>query len=207
MRIRGVGDVHCGGHFFSKARPGGSGRPSFARQIRRATMGFRRLAPIMVFGCLTLAACTQPQQSVTQLPRAERVVVHKAERKLLLIYHGKVERSYHVELGSNPIGQKERSGDSRTPEGTYRLEHNLHSDYFRSIKVSYPNQADLERARVHHWDPGGLIMIHGLPNVLKHEAQYYQTHDWTDGCIAVSNADMVEIWTLTRDGVPIDILP
>jgi murein L,D-transpeptidase YafK len=133
--------------------------------------------------------------------------VHKAERKLLLIYRGKVERSYHVELGSNPVGQKERSGDSRTPEGTYRLEHNLHSDYFRSIKVSYPNQADLERARVNHWDPGGLIMIHGLPNMLKHEAQYYQTHDWTDGCIAVSNADMVEIWTLTRDGVPIDILP
>jgi murein L,D-transpeptidase YafK len=73
--------------------------------------------------------------------------------------------------------------------------------------VSYPNAADLERARAHHWDPGGAIMIHGRPNVLKHESEYYEKHDWTDGCIAVSNADMAEIWRLTPDGTPIDILP
>jgi murein L,D-transpeptidase YafK len=167
----------------------------------------RRLAAMAVFGCLILEACTETQRSVTQLPPADRLVVHKAERTLVLVYHGKVERSYHVELGSNPVGQKERMGDSRTPEGTYRLEHNPRSDYFRSIKVSYPNHKDLERARAHHWDAGGSIMIHGQPNVLKHEAAYYQTHDWTDGCIALSNADMAEVWTLTRNGVPIDILP
>ena len=165
------------------------------------------LAAIVVFGCLTVDACTETQRSVTQFPPADRVVVHKAERKLVLVYHGKVERSYHVELGLNPVGQKERLGDSRTPEGTYRLEHNPRSDYFRSIRVSYPDRADLQRARAHHWDAGGSIMIHGQPNVLKHEAAYYQTHDWTDGCIALSNADMAEVWRLTRDGVPIDILP
>ena len=98
--------------------------------------------------------------------------------------------------------------DFRTPEGSYRLERrNARSDYFLSIKVSYPNEADLKRAHAHHWDTGGSIMIHGLPNYLKHEPDYYQNHDWTDGCIAVSNADMTEIWMLIPDDVPIDILP
>jgi murein L,D-transpeptidase YafK len=103
---------------------------------------------------------------------------------------------------------QDRSGDSRTPEGTYRLErHNPRSDFFLSIEVSYPNQADLARARAHDWDPGGLIMIHGVPNSLKQPPEYYESHDWTDGCIAVTNADMAEIWTLTPDHAPIDILP
>ena len=73
--------------------------------------------------------------------------------------------------------------------------------------MSYPNPEDLKRARAGHWDTGGSIMIHGLPNLLKHEPDYYSNHDWTDGCIAVSNADMVEIWMLTPDDAPIDILP
>jgi murein L,D-transpeptidase YafK len=157
---------------------------------------------------LSLVAACSTRQPVTALSPADRLVVHKAERQLLLMHGDKVERSYHVALGLNPVGQKEHEGDSRTPEGTYRLAgHNPRSDYFLSIKVSYPNAADRERARAHHWDPGGSIMIHGLPNVLKREPDYYAKHDWTDGCIAVSNTDMAEIWRLTRDGVPIDILP
>jgi murein L,D-transpeptidase YafK len=156
---------------------------------------------------VALVVACRTQRSVARLAPADRVVVHKAERTLLLMHDGTVERSYHVWLGANPLGQKEREGDSRTPEGTYRLTHNPRSDYYLSLKVSYPNAEDLERARAHHWDPGGLIMIHGQPNVLKHAPEYYRTHDWTDGCIAVSNADMAEIWTLTRDGMPIDILP
>jgi murein L,D-transpeptidase YafK len=138
----------------------------------------------------------------------DRVVVRKADHRLFLMHDGHVVRAYPVSLGLNPVGQKERSGDSRTPEGSYYLEsRNAHSDYFLSIKVSYPNQADVERARAHHRDPGGQIMIHGQPNEPKHGPQYYETHDWTDGCIAVSNADMAEIWSLTPDNVPIDILP
>ena len=79
--------------------------------------------------------------------------------------------------------------------------------FFLSIKVSYPNEQDIRRAHTRHWDTGGSIMIHGLPNILKHEQEYYESHDWTDGCVAVSNADMVEIWMLVPDDVPIDILP
>jgi len=153
-------------------------------------------------------AMLTPPPTMESLPIVDRVVVHKGERRLSLMHGGNVVRSYHVALGLNPEGQKERSGDFRTPEGTYRLEkRNPRSDFFLSIKVSYPNEADLKRARARHWDTGGSIMIHGLPNLLKHEPEYYENHDWTDGCIAVSNADMTEIWMLTPDEAPIDILP
>ena len=148
-----------------------------------------------------------PPSTVT-LPVVDRVVVKKAQRRLLLMRGGNVVRTYHVALGLSPEGQKERSGDFRTPEGTYRLEkRNPRSDFFLSIKVSYPNETDLRRARARHWDTGGSIMIHGLPNQLKHEPEYYESHDWTDGCIAVSNSDMTEIWMLIPDDVPIDIVP
>jgi murein L,D-transpeptidase YafK len=166
----------------------------------------RSFAAMLAVSCVTISACSKTEP-VKEFPPVDRVVVRKAERQLLLMHGGKVERSYHVALGLNPVGPKERSGDSRTPEGRYRLEHSPHSDYFLSIKVSYPNEADIERARAHHWDPGGDIMIHGRPNLLKHEPEYYAGHDWTDGCIALSNADMAEIWRLTPEGIPIDILP
>lgn len=180
-------------------------------------MTFRTLVPILALACVAGAARSdalpevQPVmlRPVTEtLPVVDRVLVRKAERRLLLMRGGNVVRSYHVALGLSPVGQKERSGDFRTPEGSYRLERrNPRSDYFLSIKVSYPNPLDLQRARARHWDSGGSIMIHGLPNQLRHDPDYYLNQDWTDGCIAVSNADMVEIWMLTPDDVPIDILP
>jgi murein L,D-transpeptidase YafK len=146
--------------------------------------------------------------SVGQLPPVDHVVVHKADRKLFLMHGEKIVRSYKVALGLNPVGTKERSGDFRTPEGTYRLiRRNPRSDFFLSMQVSYPNEADLKHARRNHWDTGGSIMIHGLPNQLKHDPAYYENVDWTDGCIALSNADMLEIWLLTPDNALIEILP
>jgi murein L,D-transpeptidase YafK len=142
------------------------------------------------------------------LPYVDHVVVKKAERRLYLMDGDKVVRSYKVALGLEPVGPKERDGDFRTPEGWYRLDRrNPRSEFFLSIQISYPNATDLRRAALHHWQPGGSIMIHGLPNRLKSSPWYYRHNDWTDGCIAVSDADMVEIWLLTRDGMPIDILP
>ena len=181
-------------------------------------MRFRSLGALLLLGCAGEIAHADglpqaqpvmlPAPALNTLPLVDRVVVHKGERRLLLMHGGNIVRSYHVALGLSPTGQKERSGDFRTPEGTYRLERrNARSDYFLSIKVSYPNETDLKRAHLRHWDTGGSIMIHGLPNFLKHEPDYYLSHDWTDGCIAVSNADMTEIWMLTPDDVPIDILP
>lgn len=142
------------------------------------------------------------------LPYVDHLVVRKAQRRLYLMDGDKVVRSYKVALGLEPIGPKERDGDFRTPEGWYRLDRrNPRSEFFLSIQISYPSPADLQRAHLHGWQAGGSIMIHGLPNHLKNSPGYYRHNDWTDGCIAVSDADMVEIWLLTRDGMPIDIRP
>jgi murein L,D-transpeptidase YafK len=142
------------------------------------------------------------------LPRIDHIVVRKAQRRMYLMDGDKIVRSYKIALGLEPVGRKERDGDFRTPEGWYRLaRRNPRSDYFLSIQISYPNAADSQRAHLHHWQTGGSIMIHGLPNRLKNSPWYYRHNDWTDGCIAVSDADMVEIWLLTREGMPIDILP
>jgi murein L,D-transpeptidase YafK len=143
-----------------------------------------------------------------QLPIADEIVVRKSERKLYLLRRGEVIRSYRVALGLQPQGPKEHAGDFRTPEGHYQLtRRNTRSDYFLSIQVSYPNADDMRRAHNQHLDPGGSIMIHGLPNNLRHPPDYYATADWTDGCIALSNSDMVEVWLMTQDNVRVDILP
>jgi murein L,D-transpeptidase YafK len=143
-----------------------------------------------------------------ELPIADRVLVKKSERRLYLMRGNDVLRAYRVALGLNPGGAKQRAGDFRTPEGNYRLtRRNTRSDFFLSIQVSYPNDLDMKNARRNGWQPGGSIMIHGLPNDPRHAPDYYATQVWTDGCIAVTNADMVEIWMMTSDNVPIDIQP
>jgi len=144
----------------------------------------------------------------TEMPVATRVVVRKGERRMDLMRGSEVLRSYKIALGLQPAGPKERAGDFRTPEGRYYLtRRNARSDYFLSIQVSYPSDTDLKKAKKGGWDPGGSIMIHGLPNRLRHDPAYYLARDWTDGCIAVSNSDMVEIWLLTQNEIPIDIFP
>jgi murein L,D-transpeptidase YafK len=142
------------------------------------------------------------------IPVADLIVVRKSERRLYLMRHGEVLRSYRVALGLQPEGAKERAGDFRTPEGRYLLtRRNPRSDFFLSIQVSYPNDQDIRRARHQHVDPGGSIMLHGLPNSLRHPPEYYAQSDWTDGCIAMSDSDMVELWMMTQDNTPIDIRP
>jgi murein L,D-transpeptidase YafK len=176
----------------------------------------RILLATVVLACAAVAARGDalPQaervmlRSTESLPVVDRLVVRKTDRKLVLLHGDSVVRTYKIALGLNPVGQKERAGDFRTPEGRYSLiRRNPRSDFFLSLQVSYPNDTDLKRAKRNHWDAGGSIMIHGMPNQLKHEPTYYESRDWTDGCIALSNADMVEVWLLTPDNAPIDILP
>ena len=117
-------------------------------------------------------------------------------------------RTMNISLGLMPRGPKRQEGDFRPPEGKYFIEaKNPDSDYFLSLKVSYPNAGDLERARQLGVDPGGQIMIHGLPNKPADELANYLSRDWTDGCIAVSNSDMVDLWRLTSVPMPIEIHP
>jgi murein L,D-transpeptidase YafK len=142
------------------------------------------------------------------LPVADRVVVSKAERKLQLLRNGEVLRTYKVVLGLRPEGHKEYEGDFRTPEGLYHLSRrNPNSEYFLSIQIDYPNDRDIARARRQGLRPGGAIMIHGQPNVPRKPRDYYSNVDWTEGCIAVSNSDMVEIWLMTPLDTPIEIRP
>jgi hypothetical protein len=145
---------------------------------------------------------------IVPMPQADAVIVRKGERRLYLMQHGQVLRTYKIALGLEPQGPKLASGDFRTPEGHYYLtRRNPRSDYFLSIQVSYPNDDDVRRARLAHVDPGGSIMVHGLPNTLSHSPTYYAKSDWTNGCIALSDSDMVEVWLMTRDNTPIEILP
>ncbi|MBS0398311.1 MAG: L,D-transpeptidase family protein [Proteobacteria bacterium] len=146
--------------------------------------------------------------STTEMTLADHVVVRKSERKLLLFHGDQLLGTYRIALGLNPLGPKQREKDSRTPEGRYFLSRrNTRSDYFLAIQVSYPNRQDVRNARRHGWAPGGAIMIHGQPNVPSRSPLYYAETDWTDGCIALSNSDMVEVWMRTQDDIPIEIYP
>lgn len=154
-------------------------------------------------GNRTLAmADTSVMMDVNQL------VVRKDERRLYLMSNDQVIRSYRISLGKTPEGHKLYEGDSRTPEGSYTIDfRNPNSDYYKSIRISYPNPKDRELAEAWGLKPGGNIMIHGLPNDVGDMAFAYQGLDWTDGCIAVTNEAMDEIWRLVELGTPISILP
>ncbi|WP_221271716.1 L,D-transpeptidase family protein [Tunturibacter empetritectus] len=137
---------------------------------------------------------------------ADKVVVLKTERKLLLMKGSEVLKTYTLSLGGNPVGPKIMEGDRRTPEGNYVLDrHNAHSQYHRSIHISYPNADDIARAKRFGVPTGGELYIHGLPNDFKGPSG--QLGDWTEGCIAVTNAEIDEIWRVVPDGTPIEIKP
>ncbi len=151
---------------------------------------------------------TGPAGPTGMIQPVDRVIVHKATRKMELFRGGAIVASYRVSLGLVPTGQKQREGDYRTPEGSYRLtRRNAQSDFFLAVQVSYPEATYIVLARRHGWAPGGSIMVHGLPNSLKYSRDRYLSNDWTDGCIALSNEDMLDFWLLTGLGTPIEIRP
>ena len=174
----------------------------------RAAAGTLTRNMALVFGALMLAGPVPNKVRAGDFPTAEKVVVEKKNRKLHLVRDGVPFRTYDIALGMTPEGHKEQEGDSKTPEGAYLLDmRNPDSDFFLSIHISYPNPSDRRRAADKGVDPGGQIMIHGQPNVPTYSAGYYKSSDWTNGCIAVSNAAMVNIWQLTAANTPITILP
>jgi hypothetical protein len=165
-------------------------------------------APVATVGTVAASPAAGGAAVTGGFAEADRLVVHKLQRRLELLRSGAVIARYAIKLGLNPSGHKLHEGDFRTPEGHYYLSRrNPRSDFFLSIEVSYPNDDDRRRARGQGKAPGGSIMIHGQPNVPRKPADYYARNDWTDGCIAVSNSDMVDIWLRTKVGLPIDIRP
>lgn len=141
---------------------------------------------------------------------ASSIRVLKGLRRMdMLDENGNTIRSYKISLGKNPVGRKEKEGDERTPEGLYYIDgRNPKSDYHLSLKISYPQPTDLTRAKQKGVRPGGSIFIHGKPNGKSWMWwKYAQKYDWTNGCIAVSNEEIEEIWRLIADGTPIEIKP
>ena len=141
-------------------------------------------------------------------PVADEVIIDKSDRVLHLMSGGEIFRTFKIALGIRPEGDKKKEGDFKTPEGRYLLDvRNPNSDYFLSIHISYPSTADRREATLEGLDPGGSIMIHGQPNLPSRSETYYRTQDWTNGCIAVSNSDMIDIWLMTGNNTPIEIRP
>ena len=179
----------------------GNGISEYTMSSRCRRLGATGL--LMAGMCALVAAA-----SASQFPVADKVLVEKSERKLHLIKNEVVFRSFDIALGLSPIGDKEQEGDFRTPEGVYRLDmRNPDSEYFLSIRISYPDLRDRNEARSKGLDPGGAIMIHGQPNEPTYSEAYYRTQDWTNGCIAVSNSDMIDIWLMTDHNTLIEIRP
>lgn len=157
---------------------------------------------------LRTLAMAEPPPPIGNIGTISEVVVRKEERRLYLLSGERVVRDYRISLGKTPEGHKLYEGDSRTPEGSYTLDfRNPNSDFYKSIRISYPSAKDRELAEAWGLSPGGNIMIHGLPNNVGDMAFAYKGLDWTDGCIAVTNEEMDEIWQLVDVGTPIRILP
>ncbi len=164
--------------------------------------------PRKILALFILTLLWQSSLQAGEFPVADKVVIEKAERKLHLVKDGERFRTFDIALGIRPVGDKQFEGDFKTPEGNYLLDmRNPHSDFFLSIHISYPNREDARLARSNGANPGGAIMIHGQPNTPKRSEAFYRTQDWTNGCIAVSNSDMIDIWLMTAGNTPIEILP
>lgn len=140
--------------------------------------------------------------------QADRILVRKAQREMTLFRDGRPLKTYEVALGRGKPGAKRREGDNRTPEGLYRIDgRNPRSAYHLALHVSYPEPADIAAANARGEPPGGDIMIHGIRNGLGWLGTLHRRVDWTAGCVAVTDAEIEEIWRAVPDGAPIEIRP
>jgi murein L,D-transpeptidase YafK len=159
------------------------------------------LAAFILF-CATALASDKPEV------KADSVLVLKKDRVLQLLKDGKPFKTYKIALGGQPVGAKSQQGDNKTPEGKYVIDsRNPQSIFHLSLHVSYPNAQDSASAKARHLSPGGDIMIHGLPKAYAYLGAAHRAHDWTLGCIAVTNPEIEEIWRLVPNGTPIEIRP
>lgn len=150
---------------------------------------------------LALSACATKFRTYTG-PEVTSVQIHKTARKMYLLHNGQVLESYDVGLGFAPAGHKQIEGDGKTPEGSYIIDRrNPNSEFYLSLGISYPNDADRAYAASIGQEPGGDIFIHGAPN------KRVSVRDWTLGCIAVTDREMEVIYSMVRPGTPIHILP
>ena len=148
------------------------------------------------------------QAALESLALDARNVGAKAARRLALYQRGVLLKSYAVSLGPDPISPKWREGDGRTPEGEYRIDYRkADSSFHRALHISYPGPKDIAVARAHGVSPGGLVMIHGTKNGLSRHQEEQLPADWTNGCVAVTDREIDEIWRMVPDGTRIIFEP
>jgi len=159
-----------------------------------------RFLIVLTAGLHCVAAATTIQ--------ADKIIIIKSARTMTLLSGAKTLKTYKVALGSVPMGPKRVEGDHKTPEGDYRIDaKNSHSQFHLSLHISYPSATDQERARSIGVRPGGAIMIHGLARPFAYLGPLHRQTDWTDGCVAVTNAEIEEIWKLVPVGTKVEIRP
>jgi murein L,D-transpeptidase YafK len=138
----------------------------------------------------------------------DRIVIEKSKRTMTLLKQDREVRTYKVSLGRNPIGPKIQKGDQKTPEGLYYVDYKLrNSVYHRALHLNYPNQDDIERARSLGVTPGNSIMIHGMKEDKLWMGDVQYLFDWTNGCIALTNREIEEVWVLVPPWTPVEIRP
>lgn len=141
-------------------------------------------------------------------PTIDKVLVEKSKRKLYLMSGKNIIKTYNISLGKKPVGHKVMEGDKRTPEGLYWIDWRKQSSKFNlAMHISYPNPRDVAQAKKQGVSPGSMIMIHGTPIDPEYPEWYFRGLNWTDGCIAMMNWDMKEVWNLVKDGTLIEIRP
>ncbi len=161
------------------------------------------LTAISILSCLLFSLIAS-----ATLNKADKMVVIKSKRVMMLLKDGEIIKTYRIALGKNSNGRKTQAGDQKTPEGNYiATSRNQHSKYYKAINISYPNESDIQNAKRLGVLPGNSIAIHGLPKELEDIDKFHRRLDWTDGCIAVTNHEIDEIWQLVSDGTPIEIKP
>ena len=187
---------------FSGLLATGPGRRIFERSANRFWLP-------ALFVCVLLGLDGQsPAQSAAPAQRADTILIVKHERKLYLLRENSPLRSYRIALGLSPAGAKEHEWDFRTPEGSYIVDFRQeHSHYFKALHISYPSPTDLKRSSALHLPAGRDIFIHGEPNQPTKPVSYYKTRDWTNGCVALSNEDLQDVWNLTVGQTRVEIVP
>jgi len=169
----------------------------------------RLLLVVFTTAVITFVFSHFPLLTLAAVVKADKIVVIKSKRVILLMNNGEILKAYRVALGKHPVGRKNRQGDQKTPEGTYVIDSRIPDSKFHlALHISYPNDSDIKNAQSLGIDPGRDIMIHGLPNGLgKKIGKLHRLTDWTDGCIAVTNSEMEEIWQMVPDGTTVEIRP
>jgi murein L,D-transpeptidase YafK len=173
-------------------------------------MEFCRLWRTAIFWIFAaLCVCAVVLSSTAGPPKqADRIVVVKSKRTMSLMSGSQVLKTYKVALGGQPLGAKDRQGDHKTPEGIYSVDRKIpNSQFHKALHLSYPNAADRERARQLGVSPGGDVEIHGLGGQWGWIGSQHLLKDWTDGCVAVTNEEIDEIWPLVQTGMVVEIRP